>query len=144
MVGLVAATACKKNDAAPAPQTSFALSGALTGAQSVPATPSTATGTLSGAYNSTSKVLTYSVTYSGLTPIYAHFHIGTPTTARGPVTVSFPFNNATNDGYVSPITGTATLDGTQETALLGNAFYVNLHSAAYPSDGEIRTQVAVK
>ncbi len=145
LTGLVAATACSKKDDTVAPaQTSFALSGNLTGAQSVPATPSTATGAVSGTYDKNTKVLTYSVSYTGITPTGAHFHLGSPTTSKGPVTVAFDKNNAAKDGFVSPITGTTKLDATQETAFLNNGIYANLHSTSYPADGEIRCQVAAK
>ena len=142
LTGLAAFSACKKSDTS-APTTSMmTVSGALNGSQQVPANPSVATGTLSGTYDKTAKLLKYSVTYYGLTPTIGHFHIGAPG-AKGPVAVPFAFNNYTNDGFVSPITGSATLTARQDSALLHSAFYANLHSATYPG-GEIRADVTVK
>ncbi|PJJ58890.1 CHRD domain-containing protein [Hymenobacter chitinivorans] len=143
LAGLVSATACSKDDddtaAAPAPLT---VSGTLSGAQEVPAVTSSGTGTVSGTYNKTTKELKYTVTFSGITPTVGHFHIGAPGTT-GPVTLPFGFNNSTNNGFVSPITGTVTLSNEQAAALLENKLYANLHSAAAPS-GEIRADVTAK
>jgi hypothetical protein len=142
LVGLVAASSCSKDEettAAPAP---MAVSGSLTGAQEVPAVTTSATGTLSGTYDKTSKELKYSVAYAGLTPTIGHFHIGAPG-VKGAVTLTFPFNNSTKDGFVSPITGTATLTEEQATALLNNSLYANLHTVAN-AGGEIRAAAIVK
>lgn len=101
-----------------------------------------ATGNLTGTYDKATKVLNYSVTFSGLTPTIGHFHIGAPG-VKGPISLTFAFNNATKDGFVSPITGTATLASDQADALLGNAFYANLHTVANPG-GEIRADATAK
>ncbi|MGI4886012.1 MAG: CHRD domain-containing protein [Janthinobacterium lividum] len=141
LTGLVATTACsKKDDATPAP---LALSGTLNGSQEVPAITTSATGAVTGTYDTKSMVLTYSVTFSGLAPTSGHFHMGTPTTPMGDVALSFAKNNSDQTAFVSPITGTATLTSAQATALVGNSFYANLHSVSYPG-GEIRSQVTVK
>lgn len=142
LAGLFTATACSKTDSStpvPAPLT---VSGTLTGSQEVPAVTSAGTGTLTGTYDQATKVLNYSVTYSGITPTIGHFHIGAPG-VKGPVSLPFAFNNATKDGFVSPITGTATLTSDQADALLGNAFYANLHTVANPG-GEIRADATAK
>ena len=84
----------------------------------------------------------YSVTYSGLTPLGAHFHTGAPG-ASGPIAIELPKNNAAKDGYVSPIEGENTFTDVQTAALLSNGVYVNLHTTAYPG-GEIRADLTVK
>ncbi|GAC1375316.1 MAG: CHRD domain-containing protein [Hymenobacter sp.] len=144
MAGLVTATACsKKETAAPTPVPApLTVSGSLTGRQEVPAVPTSATGTLTGTYDKTTMVLKYAVTYSGITPTIGHFHIGAPG-VKGPVSLAFKYNDAAGTGFVSPITGTETLTSDQATALLGNAFYANLHSAANPG-GEIRADLTAK
>jgi hypothetical protein len=143
LTGMMAATACsdKADDSAPvtAPMT---VSGSLTGSQEVPAVTTSATGTLTGTYDRSTKVLNYSITFSGLTPTIGHFHIGAPG-AMGPVTLPFAFNNSAKTGFVSPITGSATLTSDQVTALLGNMLYANLHTTAN-NGGEIRADVTVK
>ena len=144
VAGLVAATACsKKEEATPTPAPVLSVvSGTLSGAQEVPAVTTSATGTVSGTYDKAKMELKYSVTFSGLTPTAGHFHAGTPGTT-GPVSLAFTFNNAAGNGFVSPITGTVTLTAAQNTAILGNSFYANLHSTTVPS-GEIRADVTVK
>lgn len=142
LAALTLATACKKKeDATPAP---MQLSGSLSSANSVtinagdPAVQSNGSGSVSGTYNKTSMVLTYTVTYKDLSgPVNAgHFHIGAPGT-NGPVAIKFP-------SLTSPITGTATLSQVQADALLAGNLYANLHTAKYSSSGEIRAVVVAK
>lgn len=141
LTGLMATTACSKKDAAPT-ATTMIVFGILNASQETPPTASKATGTCTGAYDKTTKLLTYTVTYSGLAPTIGHFHIGAPG-VKGPVSLPFPYNNSTKTGFVSPITASATLTARQDSALLHNAFYANLHSEAYPG-GEIRADLTVR
>ena len=141
LVGLVAATACKKSDSTssnPAPP----VIGVLDGTQQVPMVTSTARGTITGTFDKVSNRLKYSVTFSGLMPIGAHFHTGGPGVS-GPIIIELPKNNAAKDGYVSPIEGENTFTDVQTAALLSNGVYVNLHTVAYPG-GEIRANITVK
>lgn len=142
LTGLMTATACKKSDnngPVPVMQT---LLGTFSGSQQVPAVTSSATGTITGSYDKTAMVLTYTVTFSGLSPTVAHLHLGAPG-AKGDVFYPFPFNNATKDGFVSPITGsTRVLLSAESTALLNHGVYANLHSSMYPG-GEIRADMTV-
>ena len=100
---------------------------------------SSGTGTVSGTYNKDTSVLTYSITYSGLTgPVTrGHFHIGGPTEVTMEIPVSF------TNVQTSPITGTATLTPALADELLKGRIYANLHTDKY-KQGEIRAQVAVK
>ena len=132
-------TACsKKNDTAPAMNTTTELTATINGAQQVPANSSAATGTFAGVFtpgaNGTGQ-LAYTVTYQGITPSSAHIHLGAPG-ATGAVAI--PFANLT-----SPITGPVTLDADQTKALLNNGMYVNMHLAAYQG-GEIRGDIKKK
>lgn len=142
LTGLVAATACKKSDnnaPAPAMQT---LLGTFSGSQQVPAVTSAATGTITGIYDKSAMILTYTVTFSGLSPTMAHLHLGAPG-AKGDVFYPFPFNNATKDGFVSPITGsTRVLLPAESAALLNHGVYANLHTMTYQG-GEIRADMTV-
>lgn len=126
---------CSKNDATPTTTTNNTtnLTATINGAQQVPANASTATGTFAGTYDSSSKQLTYTVTFQGLTPTSAHIHTGAPGASGA---VAIPFASLT-----SPIQGTVTLTADQATSLLNNGMYVNIHSSAY-SGGEIRGNIS--
>ena len=141
LTGLVAATACKRTDTSPS-DPAPPIIGNLNGNQQVPMVTSTGRGTITGTFDKNSNVFKYSVTYTGLTPLGAHFHTGAPG-VNGPITIELPKNNAARDGYVSPIEGAFILTTANSTALLSNGIYVNLHTAAYPN-GEIRADLTVK
>lgn len=115
----------------------------LTGAQEVPANTSEATGTFRGTYNKTTRVMTYNITFQGITPTAMHFHrgaVGSP----GPIVIpinpgSDPYSGT--NPFRSPLSGsTPALTADQETELLSGGWFLNIHSSAFP-DGEIRAQV---
>ncbi|GGG20841.1 hypothetical protein GCM10011323_26050 [Pontibacter amylolyticus] len=118
---------------------------ALTGANEVPPVTTQATGTFKGTYNMDTKVLSYTISFQGITPTAMHFHKGGVGVA-GPVTV--PINPGTSNDpyssanpYVSPMTrSTSPLTAAQEAELLAGEWYVNIHSDQYPN-GELRGQV---
>jgi hypothetical protein len=141
---LMAATACSDNKTTPAPVTAAlpAVTGAFSGAQEVPAVASAATGTFTGTLDKTTRELRFTITFAGISPTIAHLHLGAPGT-KGNIFLPFPFNNATSDGFDSPITGTSILSPAQAAALVANGVYANLHSAAQPG-GEIRADLSVK
>ena len=141
LIGLVAATACKKSDSSPS-DPGPPIIGNLDGTQQVPMVTSTARGTITGTFDKTSNTFKYSITFTGLTPLGAHFHIGAPG-VNGPITIDLPKNNAAQDGYVSPIAGVYILTPANAAALVGNGLYVNLHTMAYPA-GEIRADITIK
>jgi hypothetical protein len=144
-IALSVASACKSTEANPeqtvsstlAPPADLLLANAtLTGANEVPAVTTTATGSASGSYNKTSKILNLNVTYAGVTPTVGHIHNGASGVA-GPVI--YPFTIAASPfTYVSPLA----LATDQETNLLAGNNYVNLHSTKAPG-GEIRGQLAL-
>ncbi|WP_324674340.1 CHRD domain-containing protein [Hymenobacter sp. GOD-10R] len=119
----------------PPASTKVNLTAVINSAQEVPANPSTATGTFTGVYDKATKVLTYTVTYQGLTPTAGHLHRGAPGT-NGPVI--YPFSS-----LASPVTGTATFTQADEDLLLNGGFYANFHTPAYPG-GEIRGNIVKK
>jgi hypothetical protein len=102
----------------------------------VPPTTSTGTGTLKGTYDTESKKLTWSVTYSGLTgPATAsHFH------GPAPVGVAAGVQVPAHGADKSPIEGSAVLTDAQAKDLLDGNMYFNIHTAAN-KPGEIRGQV---
>ena len=142
---LLVATACSKKenkDPMPMPAALPAVTGAFSGAQEVPAVPTTATGAFAGTFDKATRELRFTVTFSGLAPVAGHLHTGAPG-ANGPVFLPFPFNNAASTGFDSPITGTTILSPAQAAALLASGVYANLHTVARPG-GEIRADLTVK
>ena len=107
----------------------------LNGASEKPLpTPSTATGEFVGELNPTTRVLSYTVTYSGLTPTMGHIHRVTGEDGTGPPDITFT-------DMASPITGTTgELPQSKVDSMAAGHYYVNLHTTEYPK-GEIRGDV---
>lgn len=109
----------------------------MSGANEVPPVSTSATGNYTANYNRVTRVLSYTVTYQGLTPTMGHIHSVTATTAAG--------NNggvSTNFGstLTSPIVGQTTLTQDQQDAMYAKRTYANLHTTANPN-GEIRGNI---
>ncbi len=107
----------------------------LKGASEVPPAQGSGKGTADVSYDTDSKKLTWTITYSGLSgdATAAHFHGPAPEGKNaGPL--------ITIDKLPSPAKGSATLDDAQVKALTGGEIYINVHTAKYP-DGEIRGQL---
>ncbi|HTJ57215.1 MAG TPA: CHRD domain-containing protein [Devosiaceae bacterium] len=123
--------------AAPAFAATEKFSADLTAAAVGPTDTSTGTGTATISYNTTSKVLTWSITYKGLTgkATAAHFHGPAAAGTNAPPEV--PLKGSLG----SPIKGRATLTAKEAADLEAGMLYLNVHTAKYP-DGEIRGQVA--
>ncbi|MBL0245112.1 MAG: CHRD domain-containing protein [Rhodoferax sp.] len=115
-----------------------AISAKLSSANEVPANSSAGTGMLDASFNKDTSVLTWTVTYSGMTgPVTAgHFH--GPAMAGTNAGVALGFSGSMD----SPIKGSATLTAAQAADLLAGKWYVNLHTAANKG-GEIRGQATV-
>lgn len=96
-------------------------------------TTSTAVGAFNGRLDETTRTLSYTVTYSGMTPTMGHLHRVTNPDGTGGVEVPFP-------SLTSPIVGSTTLTQAKMDSLKNGFFYANLHSAAYPN-GEIRGDI---
>ncbi|MDQ3214889.1 MAG: CHRD domain-containing protein [Pseudomonadota bacterium] len=111
----------------------------LTGAQEVPAVTTSGTGTVETTFDKSTNVLTWTVTYAGLSgPLTAgHFHGPALPGVNAGVVVPF-----TGD-LASPIRGKATLTSAQSADLTAGRWYANLHTAKNPG-GEIRGQVTGK
>jgi hypothetical protein len=107
----------------------------LNAASEVPPNTSAATGQAEISLDTATKVLTYTVTYSGLSGPASGAHFHGPAEAGKNAGIVVPFNFV-----VSPIKGTATLTDAQISDLTGGRWYVNVHTSANPG-GEIRGQV---
>ena len=109
----------------------------LDGASETPPNTTTGTGTVTAKYDTTSKLLSWTIDYSGLTgpAVAAHFHGPAPVGKAAPVMVGM---KAPLD---SPMTGSATLTDDQAKALTDGLIYFNIHTAANKA-GEVRGQLA--
>lgn len=134
LTGLTTASCSKKAETVTPTTQMVTLTGDLDGKQQVPANNSAGTGTFTGTYDKSTRVITYKIVFQGMTaaPTAGHFHQGAPGTT-GPVSVPFP-------GLTSPINGTATLSQADNDKLLAGEFYANLHSSAFPN-GELRGNI---
>jgi len=101
----------------------------LTGAQQVPPTPSTATGTGSVIFDPYTNIINYQLQENIAGATDAHIHQA-PVGVNGPVIVPFTLIG-------QGASGTATLTSDQAAALQVGGLYMNVTSPTYPS-GEIR------
>ena len=106
----------------------------LNGASEVPPVTSTGKGTATASLDTATKMLTWTVTYSGLTPTAGHIHGPAAPGANAGVLVPF------SGGLASPIKGSATLTDAQISDLEAGRTYINLHTADNKG-GEIRGQL---
>jgi hypothetical protein len=141
LAGLVLVSACKKDDeTAPTMQ----VSGTFTSGNELPAVTTSGSGTFTGTYAPSTKVLNYTVTYAGLTgaPTGAHLHYGDAKHTTAAPTVPFPPASlpTTTSGT---FTGTVTLNLPQADSLTAGRIYANIHTTAN-SGGELRANVRVK
>lgn len=93
----------------------------------VEGTGSAAYGDATLVFNQTAKTFEITTNFTGLTPIHGHIHA-----ADG--TIIFPFPDA--NVSTSPIKLSFPINDAQIVELMGNHYYVNLHTEAFPT-GEI-------
>lgn len=118
----------------------YNIRGNANGAQETPSKTTTAAGTISGTYDKDKNLLTYTITWTGLTggnPTAAHFHGAADPGVTAPVLVPFANFPATASGTYS---NTQTLTDAQETDFVNGLWYYNIHNATFPA-GEIRGQI---
>ncbi len=111
------------------------ISAKLSGTNEVPAVSGSGNGMLDASFNKDTNVLTWTVTYSGMTGPVAAGHFHGPAMAGSNAGVALGFSGSMD----SPIKGSATLTASQAADLLAGKWYVNLHTAANKG-GEIRGQ----
>jgi CHRD domain len=133
LIGLAVATVLVANQAL---AETVNYKATLSAKDEVPPNASTGTGSAEIIYDTTTKMLTWTVTFDGLTgpATVAHFHGPAAPGANAGVVVLIA-NNPT-----SPAQGTATLTDAQAADLQGGRWYVNVHTAANRG-GELRGQV---
>lgn len=109
----------------------------LKASNEVPPTKSNGTGMVEVTYDSTSHMLSWKGSYSGLTgpATAAHFHAGEMGKNGGVVVPIFSGPSAK-----SPFSGEKKLTDAQASQLMSGGWYVNIHTAANKA-GEIRGQV---
>lgn len=107
----------------------------LKGSNEVPPNNSSGSGKAEAAFDTETKVLTYTIAYADLTgpAMGAHFH--GPGEAGKNAGIALPFKTVQ-----SPIQGSATLTDAQAADLLAGKWYANIHTAANPG-GELRGQM---
>ncbi len=121
--------------AAPSRAEVVKLQADLKGSNEVPPNSASGSGKAEAAFDTETKVLTYTVTYAGLSgpAMGAHFH--GPGEAGKNAGIALPFKTVE-----SPIQGSATLTDAQAADLLAGKWYANIHTAANPG-GELRGQM---
>lgn len=112
----------------------------LTGAQQVPPVQTSGKGTAHLTYNTSTHMLTWTISYSGMSsPVtMAHIHQGAEG-KNGPVKV---WLTKKGQPVSSPIKGSAKLTAEEAKALVAGDTYINVHTKDHPA-GEIRGQVKV-
>lgn len=122
--------------AAPTLAETMTFSADLTGAAQVPPVTTDAAGKIDASLDTETKVLSWTVTYDGLSgpATAAHFHGPAAADATAPPVV--PVNGDLASGF----TGEATLTDAQIGELEAGMWYFNIHTEANPG-GEIRGQV---
>jgi len=111
------------------------LAGMLDGRQSVPPTRSAGAGTMTAKLYPSTRALTYTVEYAGLSGPASAAHFHGPAAPGANAGVAAPFANP-----ASPINGTVTLTDAQVDDVMAGKWYANVHTAANPN-GEIRGQL---
>jgi len=108
----------------------------LSGAAETPPNDSKGTGAVDAHFDTATKVLMWTVTYSGLTgpATMAHFHGPAPEGKAAGVMVPI------KDALASPIKGSSSLTDEQAKALTDGMMYFNIHTDAH-KPGELRGQL---
>jgi hypothetical protein len=112
----------------------------LTGAQQVPPVQTPGSGSASLTYDASTRVVTWNITFSGLSSqaTMAHFHGPAPAGKNAGVKVWLSQKGTM--AMTSPFSGQATLSPDDAKMFEAGDMYINVHTKTNP-DGEIRGQV---
>ena len=135
LVAFLMGLAC--TDVAQAQSSSFNVP--LSGAQCVPPVETSGTGVADLTYDPASRMVTWKITYSGLSSstTMSHFHGPAAPGTNAPVLIWLT-TQGTPPG--NPIVGQVTLSPEQAQQFAAGAWYVNVHTTSHPAC-EIRGQV---
>ncbi len=111
----------------------------LSGSQQVPAVQTDGSGTADLTYDPTTRMLQWSISYSGLSGPVTMAHLHGPATAGKNAGVQVWLSKRGSPA-ASPITGAAKLTVAQARLLRRGELYINVHTQTHPM-GEIRGQV---
>ena len=130
-------TGCLAASFAQAAPVSFTVP--LSGEEQSPAVTTKASGTAELIYDPATRMVTWSISYTGLSgpATMAHFHGPAARGANASVTIWLSKQGAP---ISSPIRGEATLSPAQAEQFAAGQWYVNIHTQEHPA-GEIRGQV---
>jgi hypothetical protein len=111
-------------------------SAVMSPASEVPPPATSGTGTADASYDPSTHMLTYTLTWSGLSgpATMAHFHGPAKAGANAGVVVKLGLNP------VSPLKGSVVLTDEQAKQLADGLWYANVHTVAHPK-GELRGQM---
>jgi CHRD domain len=109
----------------------------LSPSQEVPATASSATGSAEVMFNENTSMLSWKVTYSGLTGPATAAHIHGPAPMGQNAGVVIPF---AGDMNAQPMQGEKAITPAQYADMAAGLYYVNIHTSRFPG-GEIRGQL---
>jgi hypothetical protein len=145
-LALAACTAAKTTGTDSADTSAAAAKGAPFGAalsgraEAPPANSRVATGTAKASYDNASRLLTWDVTFGGLTSdaTAAHIHGPAAPGANAPVVLALTPRNMYP--IASPLRGSARLTDAQAADLMAGKWYVNIHTVRNPN-GELRGQL---
>lgn len=121
-------------------QTSYSISGNASGSQMVPAVSGSGSATISGTYNSNTKMLSYTTNWTGLSgaPTLGAFYSGASGTNGSLIGSAWTLGTGLSSS--GTFSGQTTLTSDQATQLINGNWYYVLGTAAN-ANGEVRGQI---
>ena len=145
MVMIIACTKSNgyNNNSSPSTTNNYTISGTASGTNMVPAVSGNGSATISGTYNATTRVLNYTLNWSGLSGPPTNGGIFYAAAGQNGAEIGTPFTFDSTAIAMSTKTGQMTLS-TQESQYLtsGNLYYTI--GTATNTNGEVRGQISAK